>query len=401
MQLDALGLFLVAYGTLAQAGHLAPDTGLVRARPHAPPIAPPQPPPKPFFVLCTHDAPARAHAHAPRTHTTRTPARGTHAAADGCHCLPHGCRRFAQVTRFVRYLAAIEYWQRPDLGHWEEWPAMLRTSSLGCCVAGLRAVAPLLSAEEREELGVDALASRGADALTPRLGGAGGGAHAWEAAERADDAAMLTLLLPPIAAQLSLSDAQRAAVVASALRLRRAHGVLRYEADSYYGADYQARLRAWKREHGGGDAGAYPQPHVRNSWAVPGCEAQWTIFEPLLLLHFLHMHAQRGATGSSGGSPTGADTAAEVRRSLMRILAAVEEAPAPPGSSSGGGSSAGGDAGSGAEDVRLHVHESYAVVAGARGPNDVQDLLWAVAYIRMALAACADALRSADVPPFV
>ena len=30
MQLDALGLFLTAYGTLAQAGHLAPDAGLVR-----------------------------------------------------------------------------------------------------------------------------------------------------------------------------------------------------------------------------------------------------------------------------------------------------------------------------------------------------------------------------------
>ncbi len=310
----------------------------------------------------------------------------------------------------MRYLGAIEYWQRPDLGHWEEWPALLRTSSLGCCVAGLRAVAPLLSESEREELGVDALAARGAEALAPRLGGGGGGdggtAHAWEAEGRADDAAMLTLLLPPIAAQLSLSDAQRAAVVASALRLRRPHGVLRYEHDSYYGADYQARLRAWKREHGGGDAGAYPQPHVRNSWAVPGCEAQWTIFEPLLLLHFLHMHARRGRDAPAAGAP---DTAAEVRRSLMRILAAVEEAPAPPGSagsgSSGGGGGGGGDAASGGssggEDVRLHVHESYAVVAGARGPNDVQDLLWAVAYIRMALAACADALRSADVAPFV
>ncbi len=31
MQLDALGLFLTAYGTLAQAGHLAPDASLVRA----------------------------------------------------------------------------------------------------------------------------------------------------------------------------------------------------------------------------------------------------------------------------------------------------------------------------------------------------------------------------------
>jgi hypothetical protein len=68
----------------------------------------------------------------------------------------------------------------------------------------------------------------------------------------------------------------------------------------------------------------------------------------------------------------------------MRILAAVEEEPA-----------------AGGADVRLHVHESYAVVAGARGPNDVQDLLWAVAYIRMALAACADALADDQVAPFV
>jgi hypothetical protein len=141
---------------------------------------------------------------------------------------------------------------------------------------------------------------------------------------------------------------------------------------------------------------------VRNAWAVPGCEAQWTIFEPLLLLHFLWAHGRDGAPGGAGaGAPVPAaapaprdaaaaaapapSTAAEVRRSLMRILAAVEEAAAP------------GDTG----DVRLHVHESYAVVAGQRGPNDVQDLLWAVAYIRMALAACADALQRADVAPFV
>ncbi len=312
----------------------------------------------------------------------------------------------------MRYLAAIEYWQRPDLGHWEEWPAVLRTSSLGCCVAGLRAVAPLLPPAARAELGVDALAARGAAALATRLGGGGGGgdggsggaggagADAWEAEGRADDAALLTLLLPPVAAQLALSDAQRAAVVASALRLRRPHGVLRYEHDSYYGADYQARLRAWKNEHAGGDPGAYPHADVRNAWAVPGCEAQWTIFEPLLLLHFLHAHADGssgtgGAGGAAGGAGAGgaasaaaggaSGTAAAVRRSLMRILAAVEEEPAADASG----------------DVRLHVHESYTVVAGARGPNDVQDLLWAVAYIRMALAACADALQRADVAPFV
>lgn len=68
------------------------------------------------------------------------------------------------------------------------------------------------------------------------------------------------------------------------------------------------------------------------------------------------------------------------------------------GGGGGGGGPDGGDGGGG--DVRLHVHESYAVVTGARQPNDVQDLLWAVAYIRMALACVADALADRDTQPF-
>jgi hypothetical protein len=149
------------------------------------------------------------------------------ATAARAHTPTHALRRSPrppapQISRFVRYLAAIEYWQRPDLGHWEEWPAVLRTSSIGCCVAGLRAVAPLLADDARAELGVDALASRGAEALSARLGEGEGGA--WEAEERHDDAALLTLLLPPLAQQLQLTDAQREAVVTSALRLRRPHG---------------------------------------------------------------------------------------------------------------------------------------------------------------------------------
>ena len=306
MQLDALGLFLVSYGTLAAQGLICADVAL--------------------------------------------------------------------VSRFVRYLGAIEYWTRADLGHWEEWPAAVRTSSLGCCVAGLRAVAPLLRQEEGDCAGVALaceeealqLAQQGAQVLATRLGGQEGTGVAWEAPGRADDAALLTLLLPPIAAQLALSPQQRCAVAESALRLRRPHGVLRYEGDSYYGADYQQRLRAWKGEHGGGDASAYPQAQVRDSWAVAGCEAQWTIFEPLLLLHFLHLHATQ----------PGPYSAREVRRSLMRVLAAVEEEEEEGGA------------------VRLHVHESYTVVQGTRGPNDVQDLLWAVAYIRMGLAACAEFLAA-------
>ena len=91
----------------------------------------------------------------------------------------------------------------------------------------------------------------------------------------------------------------------------------------------------------------------------------------------------RPRTASGGDRSLNAARAAAVdaRRSLMRILAAIEEEPA---------ATAGGA-------VRLHVHESYAVVAGARGPNDVQDLLWAVAYIRMALAAVEESLRGGSM----
>jgi len=329
MQLDALGLFLTAYSTLAATRLLQPDVRM--------------------------------------------------------------------LLRFVRYLGAIGYWQRHDLGHWEEWPPAVRTSSLGCCVAGLRAAAPLLVgcedggapppppggaacwAEEAVRL-----ADCGWAAMQPRLGGEGSGGVAWEAEGRGDDAAMLTLLLPPLAAQLGLSPAQRAALVASALRLRRPHGVLRYEGDSYYGADYQARLAAWKADSGGGrgDPAAYPHASVRDTWAVPGCEAQWTIFEPLLLLHFLHLQAAAAEGGGEAGGEAARRAAADARRSFMRILAAIEEE---------------GGAGAGGAEPRLHVHESYALVGGERGPNDVQDLLWAVAYIRMALAAVEEALRSGKV----
>ena len=308
MQLDALGLFLIAYGSLGARRLLTPDAAL--------------------------------------------------------------------IGRFLRYLWAIQYWTRADLGHWEEWPALVRSSSLGCVVAGVRAAAALLPAAESEELQADALAARGREVLDQRLGDDSGGA--WEAEGRREDAALLTLLLPPVAAALDLTPRQHAALASTALRLRRSHGVLRYVGDSYYGADYQARLGRWKAANGCGDPGAYPLPDERNSWAVPACEAEWTIFEPLLLLHFLWAH-RRERSEESG---------AAVRRCLMRILAAIEEGP--PGSGPSGGS-----------DVRLHVHESYAVVGGVRRPNDVQDLLWAVAYVRMALAALEQALREGEPGSFI
>lgn len=168
------------------------------------------------------------------------------------------------VTRFVSYLGAIEYQTRPDLGHWEEQPPEVLTSSLGCCVAGLRAAEALLR-RSGDAAGADAaaaLSAAGAAALEPRLGGATGGG-AWESLKRREDGALTTLLLPQargggggeadggwlcwaavahfllpfcsypgqVADLLHLSAGQRQSVAAAVLRLRRPYGVLRYADD--------------------------------------------------------------------------------------------------------------------------------------------------------------------------
>lgn len=275
------------------------------------------------------------------------------------------------LERFVRYMDAIEYWSRGDLGHWEEFPAEVLTSSLGCCVAGLRGILPLLSGDAKAKC--EEIANHGFVVLEERLGGPTGGG-AWETEKRREDGAMITLLLPPVADELGISEGQRQSIAAAMLRLRRPHGILRYVDDSYYNENYQARLRAWKEEFGGGNPGAYPDRETRDSWVVPGCEAEWTLFEPLLLMHMLHAHKTEPSNL----------TAAGVRRSLLRMLAAIEEAPV-----------------EGKGDVQLHIHESYTVIDGKREPNDIQDLLWAVAYVRMALTGFADALADKSMAPLV
>ena len=47
------------------------------------------------------------------------------------------------LTRFVRYFAAIRFWQDEDSGHWEE-QRKVSASSIGTVVAGLEAFADLL-----------------------------------------------------------------------------------------------------------------------------------------------------------------------------------------------------------------------------------------------------------------
>ncbi len=50
----------------------------------------------------------------------------------------------ALLCRFVKYLKAVKYWEAPDKGHWEETTGRGRLSSVGSCVAGLKAALALL-----------------------------------------------------------------------------------------------------------------------------------------------------------------------------------------------------------------------------------------------------------------
>mmetsp|Transcript_22924 Transcript_22924/g.53484 ORF Transcript_22924/g.53484 Transcript_22924/m.53484 type:complete len:474 (+) Transcript_22924:50-1471(+) len=281
------------------------------------------------------------------------------------------------VARFVQYLHAVRYWDVEDRGHWEEAPESSRLSSVGCCVAALTAAMPIIeqggcpSATIAD--GKEALAE-GWKIVKARLADPAGVRELPAPSTRDADSAMLTLLLPPLARRLELNQDEKRALITSSLRLRRSIGVLRYEDDSYYNADYQTNLCAWlDKAKAAGSPDLHPPLATRDSWNKPGCEAEWTMFENLLLMHFLSELRLAGKDSAEAKT-----FAAEAARSLRRILAAIEEEK------------------EGDEVVRLHIHESYVVVAGKRQPNDVRDLMWAVAYTRLVLQKYAEELEDPE-----
>lgn len=122
---------------------------------------------------------------------------------------------YAIVQKLVGYLAAIEYWQDEDNGMWEE-NEEVHASSVGACVAGLRAVSPLVDVpDELIQKGVDAL-----NALLPR-----------ESKTKETDLALLSLIYPYDVVSASQRDAILRDVETKLLREK---GVIRYEGDQYY-----------------------------------------------------------------------------------------------------------------------------------------------------------------------
>ncbi|WP_152396059.1 glycoside hydrolase family 15 protein [Paenibacillus guangzhouensis] len=151
------------------------------------------------------------------------------------------------VQRLVEYLGHIEYWHDPDNGMWEE-AREVHASSIGACVAGLKAVEPYV-------LVPDALIDKGLHALLTLF------PH--ESQEKSTDLAQLSLVYPYRLFTGMLGDiiVQRAEQ-----QLLRDRGLIRYEGDSYY-----STLEPHHGRH-------QPRDFYR------GTEAEWTFGLPWLAL---------------------------------------------------------------------------------------------------------------------
>jgi len=267
----------------------------------------------------------------------------------------------ALVKRFVLYLYAVGYWNREDRGHWEENSSNgARFSSIGCCVAGLRAAEEALRRNGDDETATVAkhASELGNAVVQDRLQDPSGPTEDWGNIRKQNgrkyDSAVCTVLFPTVAKYLRLTHEQGLSIFVHYRKLVRKQGIARYENDAYYTANFQQQLTAWREQN---DGVRWPPGDLMASWAVPGKEAQWTIFEPLLL---------------SGAIAV--NICSQSCFSMRRILASIEE-------------EADGD------DVKFHVHESYVFVNDELEPNDIRDLLWGIAYVRMALKLFHDKLK--------
>lgn len=125
------------------------------------------------------------------------------------------------LQKIVYYLGCLEYWQEADNGIWEE-TVELHASSVGSCVAGLKAVSLLVNVPpEWIRKGEEAL-----QRLLPRE------SHAKET-----DLALLSLIYP--FGVVNRSTALRILGDVSQ-KLERTRGVIRYQGDRYYNEGREA-----------------------------------------------------------------------------------------------------------------------------------------------------------------
>ncbi|MFZ3214875.1 MAG: glycoside hydrolase family 15 protein [Candidatus Acidiferrales bacterium] len=185
--------------------------------------------------------------------------------------LPLDPAEFALYRLFPLYFRAIEFWNDPDSGAWEE-DRKINSSSVGAVLAGLRAMQTWMktnSALDGDGIGkvVEDLIREGMQRLQRSL--------PFESPpQRLADSAVLLLIHP---ADVLLPEQGDAVLRVVHSDLERQIGILRYAGDSYYGQDYPDWFSA---EQLSGDFSN--NVALRNAKLRPGFEAQWCIFDPLL-----------------------------------------------------------------------------------------------------------------------
>ncbi|ARK30531.1 glycoside hydrolase family 15 protein [Halalkalibacter krulwichiae] len=156
-------------------------------------------------------------------------------------------RDHAIIQKLVFYLMCCRYWEDEDNGMWEEYREV-HASSVGACVAGLRAIQPIVFVpQEAIDNGMNTLTN-----LFPR-----------ESVSKNADLAQLSLIYPY---QLYQGEEAKQIIKNIEKELLRPNGVIRYQGDSYYSILEQAYGRNKDRSF------------------YYGTEAEWTFGFPWLSL---------------------------------------------------------------------------------------------------------------------
>mmetsp|Transcript_128703 Transcript_128703/g.321092 ORF Transcript_128703/g.321092 Transcript_128703/m.321092 type:complete len:650 (-) Transcript_128703:379-2328(-) len=184
----------------------------------------------------------------------------------------------------LEYLLKIEFWQDEDAGHWEE-AQKIEASSVGAVTAAAKEFKRLLdqypgmivpccdgTLDEIEERGDEAL-----EAMLPRE-------CAQPGKERVVDSALLFLIYP-----LNLVKADMARTILKNVedQLVAKFGVRRYNGDSFWCKDYKDKM-------GGGTRRAFTAEEIRqrDKMVMPGQEAQWCIFDPIISASYGNLYRE-------------------------------------------------------------------------------------------------------------
>jgi hypothetical protein len=283
---------------------------------------------------------------------------------------------------FAYYFYAIEYWLDEDSGHWEE-TRKIEASSIGTVLAALKELRHFLQQntntltfEFRDAIGLflgsaafknskvgfvndlqsldsllQILVEKGTTALSKIL--------PWEciepnAKQRRYDAALLFLICPLGVVDDSMSQLILDDVIDN---LQGEHGIKRYLRDSFWAPNYKFLPQELRTVDVSDD------PLWRDALVLPGSEAQWCIFDPILSVIFGRRYQKNHRKE---------DLALQVKY-LNRSLGQLTSDDCPLGA--------------------LKCPELYYLENGVYAPNDSTPLLWTQANLSLALHTMEDSVR--------